>query len=285
MAIRNRIKVSEYREFEQYLKGLGFIPIGPQPQNLNVVGFRLNGVQNKDGKLITIQFLDGCESLDVSNVDESIVHTFCLHGPQRFPYLLQPLSMDELIEQQDVYGNVTDFVAVNLKDIIDGDFESFLNLLSEKMTGTCLLSDISYQTMGCEEGMVIFEVKGNINMILEDANDSMYGSCFPYAYDEYAENGNPLIFMRIPLSTEDKVRLWTEFDLWYANTAQETVDYAFELYLIARYILHDGALPLNPRHLMIVEILKDICAMLPESYQKVYYNAVMRAVSGDIAPE
>ena len=53
-------------------------------------------------------------------------------------------------------------VKVSLDEIIDNDFEGFLDLIAE-LTGNPLLMDISYRMLRVEDDMLILEVSGDDN--------------------------------------------------------------------------------------------------------------------------
>lgn len=76
-----------------------------------------------------------------------------------------------------------------------------------------------------------------------------------YANYEY-EKGTPLAFTQmIALTNNQKVQLLLEYDKLYADTEQDTTDWALEYQVTARMMLHEGWLPINPRHLNLVESL------------------------------
>lgn len=52
-------------------------------------------------------------------------------------------------------------VEVDLSEIIDTDLEGFLDILSERATGSPLLMDISYKVIGCENDTLKIEVDGD----------------------------------------------------------------------------------------------------------------------------
>lgn len=73
--------------------------------------------------------------------------------------------------------NLKDFkkfeVKVALSELLDNDFEGFLDLISELATGTQLLMDISYEIIGvdAEEQAVIFSVIGDTSAIEEEEEE------------------------------------------------------------------------------------------------------------------
>ena len=100
--------------------------------------------------------------------------------------------------------------------------------------------------------------------------------CFDlFCYDQYEYAGNPLAFVVLPahktVTDDQKLRLVRLVDELYANTAQETSDWALEFQLWTRMILCDSAvsLPINTfaHHLYLdkddIELICDI--LCPDS--------------------
>lgn len=83
-----------------------------------------------------------------------------------------------------------------------------------------------------------------------------------YANYEY-EQGTPLAFIGLfALTDSEKAKLLTKFDQFYADTDQETTDWALEYQVLARMLLHQGWLPVNPRHLDLDECLGELLPLL-----------------------
>jgi hypothetical protein len=60
-------------------------------------------------------------------------------------------------------------VIVSLNEIINNDFEGFLDLLSEKATGDVLLSDIQYKAVNVNKnGFIEIEVIGDDSLCHEE---------------------------------------------------------------------------------------------------------------------
>ena len=78
------------------------------------------------------------------------------------------------------YGYMTGVVAVDLSEIIEGDLESFLDLLSEKLTDTELLMDVTYEIAGFEENGLFLKVTGDVSNIVSVDNGDDFDD-----YDEY----------------------------------------------------------------------------------------------------
>ncbi len=64
---------------------------------------------------------------------------------------------------------VTETVTVSLDKLISDDLETFLDRLSEKVTGQDCLSDIAYSAVGVDtDGDIRIEVTGRIDELLEN---------------------------------------------------------------------------------------------------------------------
>lgn len=69
-------------------------------------------------------------------------------------------------------GFVSGIVTVNLNDILDGDLECFLDLISEKLAGSLNLGEINYETIGfSDDNEVALFVEGEVSMILDEIYD------------------------------------------------------------------------------------------------------------------
>ncbi len=88
----------------------------------------------------------------------------------------EPYSMGQMKEalRGENEGYITGTVPVDLSEIIEGDLESFLDLLSEKVTGTELLTDITYEIVGFEEAILFIKVTGDVSSIVSVDNFDEY---------------------------------------------------------------------------------------------------------------
>lgn len=63
-------------------------------------------------------------------------------------------------------------IEVEINDIIDRDLEQFLDFISEKLTGTEVLSDIQYSVVGHKmPDAILLEVSGDPHFLLEHNAD------------------------------------------------------------------------------------------------------------------
>jgi hypothetical protein len=85
------------------------------------------------------------------------------------PILDVPLTIDQIKERMNSAGYIKGIVPIRLHHIIDTDADGFLDLISDALTGTELLLDMSYQVVGTlDNDAVLIEVKGDVSMILEE---------------------------------------------------------------------------------------------------------------------
>lgn len=71
-------------------------------------------------------------------------------------------EMKDMVKAGHVY--VKENILIELNDLINNDFEQFLDVVSLKVTGTELLSEIGYNIFGLMDGhTLIMEVSGNIS--------------------------------------------------------------------------------------------------------------------------
>jgi hypothetical protein len=85
-----------------------------------------------------------------------------------YTLLHKPLSKESIRTQLDAAPNehIRGVVAVELSDLIDNYSDGVLDLLSEKLTGTELLTDIHYKIVGfAGETTLHVEVSGDLSQI------------------------------------------------------------------------------------------------------------------------
>jgi len=84
------------------------------------------------------------------------------------PLLLsEPLTAQEMRDQADENGALRAFVAVDIDQAVTLDAQGFLDLLSERITGTPHLLDIEYQVIGNEGNTLLLDVGGSAQAILQ----------------------------------------------------------------------------------------------------------------------
>lgn len=83
------------------------------------------------------------------------------------PILSKPYTLEELKANADDNNIVYGWISLPLHQVIDNDFENFLDNLSLKLTGTELLSGTNYELVCNDDDNLIFYVEGDISLILE----------------------------------------------------------------------------------------------------------------------
>lgn len=95
-----------------------------------------------------------------------------------------------------------------------------------------------------------------------------------WRYDEYEEINYPLAFVPLPvLMPTDIVNVLCWFDVMYGNTDQNTSTWALEFQLLTRMLVHDKALLINPKHLAMEDVEKELYDVLPASAYTLYMQA------------
>jgi hypothetical protein len=65
------------------------------------------------------------------------------------------------------HGFITGEVRLTVNELIDHlDLDGVLDQMSELLTGSPLLTDISYHPLRIEDGMIVFEVTGHVGEII-----------------------------------------------------------------------------------------------------------------------
>lgn len=85
------------------------------------------------------------------------------------PVLTAPLAPAEIAARLDSDGMVSGLVAVDVSDLIDGDLEYVLDLLSERLVGSSLGMEIDYQPVHVQDsGALVMRVTLDPSMILDE---------------------------------------------------------------------------------------------------------------------
>lgn len=80
--------------------------------------------------------------------------------------LKKPLSFKQMQIENDQGKPVSGVIAVRLLDIVAGDAEEFIDLISDKLTGSDLLTNIDYEVVGHEGNTLWLEVTGDASEIV-----------------------------------------------------------------------------------------------------------------------
>ena len=106
--------------------------------------------------------------------------------------LKRPLSLEEMKGMCDERYFIEGIVEVDVADLIDNDLEAYLDILSEKLTGTSLLMDIESYIVGCDDETLLICVSGDASGAIDDleAGDSEYRDA-DFFEPEEEDSANP----------------------------------------------------------------------------------------------
>lgn len=94
--------------------------------------------------------------LNTINVDDKVID-------------LTETNPEDIIAARDENNYVTGYVQLHIEDIIHNDYESLLDLLSERLTNSILLMDINYDVVAIKDvNEIIFKVSGDVSAILNE---------------------------------------------------------------------------------------------------------------------
>jgi hypothetical protein len=91
----------------------------------------------------------------------------------------KPLSMRQIVamSKADEHGYIEGIIRMDISDLIDNDLEGVLDIMSERLTGGGVLSDIAYTVIGHEDNELFIKVCGDADSVIE--NDG-----FPWNLDK-----------------------------------------------------------------------------------------------------
>lgn len=124
---------------------------------------------------------------------------------------------------------------------------------------------------------------------MRPSNKIMMESIIAYSHYEY--EGFPLFILCAGtlcnrIGFPNVVDIIASLDEWYGNTEQETTEWALEFEIWVRFLLTDGSIILNPKHLALDEVMDEFLELLssgPEDICTRYKR--MSAVSIDTLME
>lgn len=84
-------------------------------------------------------------------------------------------DLNALKARADENGVITGEVVVYLPELIEYDHEALLDYISDRLTGTSILTDISYHALRVNEyGQIVLGAEGNIADIVNEFQDTPY---------------------------------------------------------------------------------------------------------------
>lgn len=81
--------------------------------------------------------------------------------------LKRPYTVEEMKAKADDKGYVSGNVEVDINEMINGDLDTFLDTVAEKLVNDIGLTDIKYEAVGVTNPTtIVFRVSGNISEIV-----------------------------------------------------------------------------------------------------------------------
>lgn len=77
------------------------------------------------------------------------------------------LSHEQMKSMQEENGIIEGVISIDIHEFINNDLEGFLDLISERLTGSILLNGSDYQMIGSKGDDVFLKVTGDASLILE----------------------------------------------------------------------------------------------------------------------
>lgn len=87
--------------------------------------------------------------------------------------------------------------------------------------------------------------------------------------------GRILYFMDMELTDEEQVRMICQLNQWYSDTDQDVEGFVEEFYWFVIGIMDDMIL-LNPRYLLLEEVMKQFLLLMPETRRRCYGTGWVR---------
>jgi hypothetical protein len=64
-------------------------------------------------------------------------------------------------------GFISGEVRISINDLMNHNISELMDMMSERLTGSPLLADFSFAVLRAEDQMIVFQVTGDVSMILE----------------------------------------------------------------------------------------------------------------------
>lgn len=142
----------------------------------------------------------------------------------------------------------------------------------ENMNGEYSFSDVEDEHIAYLEQQLL-DLKFWIPHV--ENREDLHFSC--YQQGEY--EARPLYFMDIPLGEEHQNELIWKFREWYEDTEQDIELFGTEFFLLIAGIL-DGRLVLNPKYLLIEDVVDEYLEMIPEDLRQAYRDGIYYTKEG-----
>lgn len=86
--------------------------------------------------------------------------------------LTEPMTIEEIKKNRSEDNYVEGIVPISLDQVIHNDFETFLDIISNKLVGSILLMDVNYSVVGHQdEYTILLNVSGDASQIIDDEGE------------------------------------------------------------------------------------------------------------------
>lgn len=141
---------------------------------ISCIGIRSTGEEITKTESIPIRANDaeleyGLEKMISEFKEKFSEQLYCYKGVS---YPIAPLTKEAVCRYKDDNNYIRGIVKVELSDMIENDLDGFLDLISEKLTGSPLLMDIGYEPVSVFEEELYLLVSGDVSGILDEEQNN-----------------------------------------------------------------------------------------------------------------
>lgn len=141
---------------------------------ISCIGIRSTGEEITKTESIPIRANDAELEYGLKKLISEFKETFSeqLYCYKGVSYPVGPLTKEAVCRYKDDNNYIRGIVKVELSDMIENDLEGFLDLISEKLTGSPLLMDIGYEPVSVFEEELYLLVSGDVSGILDEEQNN-----------------------------------------------------------------------------------------------------------------
>lgn len=141
---------------------------------ISCIGIRSTGEEKTKTESIPIRANDAELEYGLKKLISEFKETFSeqLYCYKGVSYPVGPLTKEAVCRYKDDNNYIRGIVKVELSDMIENDLEGFLDLISEKLTGSPLLMDIGYEPVSVFEEELYLLVSGDVSGILDEEQNN-----------------------------------------------------------------------------------------------------------------
>lgn len=141
---------------------------------ISCIGIRSTGEEITKTESIPIRANDAELEYGLKKLISEFKETFSeqLYCYKGVSYPVGPVTKEAVCRYKDDNNYIRGIVKVELSDMIENDLEGFLDLISEKLTGSPLLMDIGYEPVSVFEEELYLLVSGDVSGILDEEQNN-----------------------------------------------------------------------------------------------------------------